>query len=157
MNPPFLPPFPLKPLLIALIHLWARANTTTKVSLFGLISIPSTLYPPALLALDFVQGGPELFYSGLTGLLVAHAYWFATEGLPEGKRVGLLRNPPQWWRNSFGAAPGGVRTTFGEVKRAGTTTGASGSGSGRDAAAARAGGGGGGHQWGGSGNRLGNA
>lgn len=148
-----------QPLLIALVHLWARANPTTKVSLFGLVSIPSTLYPLALLFLDFIQGGPEALYSGLSGLLVAHAYWFATEGLPVGKRVLFLKNPPSWWRGSFPPPPGGMRTTFGEAWRptaaASGGAGDGGAGSGREAAAGGAGGGG--HQWGGKGHRLGGA
>ncbi|KAL7419131.1 hypothetical protein Q5752_005967 [Cryptotrichosporon argae] len=133
LNIPFGMPFLFRPLLHAQTYTWCRANPTLKVSIFGLITIPTSLYPPALIVLDLITGGPFKALGGLLGLLAGHIWWFISTYMPT-YAPGRLRRPnplatPRWFRSYFAGPAGGfTRTSWGGVRMApaaGRTTGAS--------------------------------
>lgn len=86
LNIPFAFPFLFRPLLHAQTYLWCRANPTLKVSLFGLITLPTgresgpvstahhLVYPFTLLALDIITGGPAKALNGSLGVVAGHTW-----------------------------------------------------------------------------------
>jgi hypothetical protein len=80
-------PFLFRPLLHAQNYLWCRANPTMSMSLFGLMTIPTSrestsplapaesVYPPALVVLDLLTGGPDKALGGIIGLIAGHAWY----------------------------------------------------------------------------------
>ncbi|EIW71044.1 hypothetical protein TREMEDRAFT_59988 [Tremella mesenterica DSM 1558] len=94
-------PFFFRSLLHAQTYLWCRANPTTKVSIFGLLTIPTSLYPPALIVLDLLTGGPMKAISGLLGLFAGHLWWFLSSYLPVHAPVRLRRPNPLSTPNRF--------------------------------------------------------
>lgn len=87
MNVPFGFPFLFRPLLHAQTYTWCRANPTIKISIFGLLTIPTSctygdalvplklaVYPFALVVLDVITGGPDKALGGLIGLLSGHLW-----------------------------------------------------------------------------------
>ncbi|BEJ12501.1 hypothetical protein CspHIS471_0209610 [Cutaneotrichosporon sp. HIS471] len=103
--PVFQFPFLFRPLLTALVYVWARENPTAKVDIFGLISIPTRIYPFVIIALDVVQAGPRGALLSLMGILTGHFWWFMTAYLPLHAPPHLRRpNPftvPRWYRSLF--------------------------------------------------------
>ncbi|WWC59706.1 uncharacterized protein I303_102268 [Kwoniella dejecticola CBS 10117] len=140
-------PFLFRPLLHAQTYVWCRANPTLKVSIFGLLTIPTSLYPPALIVLDLLTGGPMKALGGILGLLSGHLWWFIATYLPLHAPTHLRRPnplaPPIWFRRIFNA-PSSQRTGFKAYRPEGSSTAASPT---DPAAAVR-------HRWGG-GQRLG--
>ncbi|KAK1921783.1 Der1-like family-domain-containing protein [Papiliotrema laurentii] len=87
-------PFLFRPLLHAQTYLWCRANPTMKVSIFGLITIPTSLYPPALILLDLLTGGPGKAIGGIMGVVAGHFWWFCSSFLPLHAPAHLRRSNP---------------------------------------------------------------
>ncbi|ADV24433.1 derlin-2/3 [Cryptococcus gattii E566] len=75
-------PFLFRPLLHAQTYVWCRVNPTVKVSIFGLLTIPTSLYPVALIVLDLLTGGPPKAIGGVMGLLAGHLWWFLSTYVP---------------------------------------------------------------------------
>ncbi|WWD21710.1 hypothetical protein CI109_106197 [Kwoniella shandongensis] len=102
-------PFLFRPLLHAQTYVWCRSNPTVKVSIFGLITIPTSLYPPALVLLDLLTGGPMKALGGVIGILAGHLWWFLSNFLPLHAPTHLRRpNPlgtPSRFRSLFVSAP----------------------------------------------------
>ncbi|WWC68175.1 uncharacterized protein I206_102098 [Kwoniella pini CBS 10737] len=102
-------PFLFRPLLHAQTYVWCRANPTLKVSIFGLLTIPTSLYPPALIVLDLLTGGPMKALGGVLGLLSGHLWWFIATYLPTFAPTHLRRPnplaPPIWFCRLFGQPP----------------------------------------------------
>lgn len=81
-------PILFKALLGSLIYLWTRENPNSKVSVFGLISLPArseslglrrlpSVYPLALICLDAVQyKTPWAAVPSLIGVVAGHL-WYA--------------------------------------------------------------------------------
>ncbi|OCF33817.1 derlin-2/3 [Kwoniella heveanensis CBS 569] len=142
-------PFLFRPLLHAQTYVWCRANPTIKVSIFGLLTIPTSLYPPALIILDLLTGGPMKALGGVMGVLAGHLWWFISSYLPLYAPTHLRRpNPlgtPRRFRNLFTPSGNpqlaGVRAYRSEGSTSATSRSAA-------AAAVR-------HRWGGGGQRLG--
>lgn len=63
--------------VLSLLAQWAQTNPTNQVSLFGMINLRAPLFPFAMLLLDLVQAGPGAVLVGATGIVAAHAYFFA--------------------------------------------------------------------------------
>ncbi|WVQ75807.1 hypothetical protein IAR50_005440 [Cryptococcus sp. DSM 104548] len=74
--------FLFRPLLHAQTYVWCRVNPTVRVSIFGLFTLPTSLYPPTLILLDLLTGGPAKAMGGLIGLLAGHLWWFLSTYLP---------------------------------------------------------------------------
>ncbi|GFZ47970.1 hypothetical protein JCM24511_05717 [Saitozyma sp. JCM 24511] len=95
-------------------YLWCRANPTLKVSIFGLLTIPTSLYPPALIVLDVLTGGPSKALGGLIGLLAGHLWWFLSIYLPTYAPTHVRRpNPlasPERFKAFFSAMPSRAST-----------------------------------------------
>ncbi|BEI89600.1 uncharacterized protein CcaverHIS019_0209620 [Cutaneotrichosporon cavernicola] len=75
------------------------------VDIFGLISIPTRIYPFVIIALDVVQAGPRSALLSVMGILTGHFWWFMTVYLPLHAPPHLRRpNPftvPRWYRSLF--------------------------------------------------------
>ncbi|ORX35854.1 Der1-like family-domain-containing protein [Kockovaella imperatae] len=108
-------PFLFRPMLYAQTYLWCRSHATTKVSIFGLITIPTSLYPPSLLVLDTVTGGPHKALNGLMGIIAGHAWWFCSTYLPDHAPTSVRRPNPL-------AMPLRFQALFRSRTRASTTT-----------------------------------
>ncbi|WVF69561.1 hypothetical protein IAT40_004339 [Kwoniella sp. CBS 6097] len=145
-------PFLFRPLLHAQTYVWCRANPTVKVSIFGLLTIPTSLYPAALIVLDLLTGGPMKALGGVIGVLAGHLWWFISSYLPLYAPTHLRRpNPlgtPTKFRQLFG--PSSASTPRSAGVRAYRPEGTSSATSQSDAATAVR------HRWGG-GERLGGA
>lgn len=75
-----------KPLLSALIYLWVKDNSSSKVNLFGLINVPARgkvrevqgshrVYPLVLIGLDVVQtGSVQGAIPSIMGVIVGHLW-----------------------------------------------------------------------------------
>ncbi|WVQ80228.1 hypothetical protein IAT38_002333 [Cryptococcus sp. DSM 104549] len=87
-------PFLFRPLLHAQTYVWCRVNPTVKVSIFGLLTIPTSLYPPALILLDLITGGPMKAMGGVIGLVAGHLWWFLSTYLPLYAPTRLRRKNP---------------------------------------------------------------
>ncbi|CAK9785582.1 unnamed protein product [Cutaneotrichosporon oleaginosum] len=72
--PVFKFPILFRAFLTALVYMWARENPTAKVNIFGLISIPTRLYPFVLIALDLIQRGPAGALLSIMGIVTGH-FW----------------------------------------------------------------------------------
>ncbi|WVR04820.1 hypothetical protein IAU60_001832 [Kwoniella sp. DSM 27419] len=116
-------PFLFRPLLHAQTYIWCRSNPTVKVSIFGLITIPTSLYPPALIVLDLLTGGPSKAMGGIMGVLAGHLWWFLSTYLPLHAPTHLRRaNPlatPGRFKNQFANA---TRTSITSASTTGGTT-----------------------------------
>ncbi|KAI9636170.1 Der1-like family-domain-containing protein [Dioszegia hungarica] len=114
LNVPFGFPFLFHSLLAAQTYIWCRANATLKVSIFGLITIPTSLLPFINILLDLVIGGLGKALCGLIGLLVAHAWWFLSTFLPLHAPTRLRRRNPLATPIRFQALfPRSTSTAFG--------------------------------------------
>ncbi|KAK8847622.1 hypothetical protein IAR55_005481 [Kwoniella newhampshirensis] len=106
-------PFLFRSLLHAQTYVWCRSNPTVKVSIFGLITIPTSLYPPALILLDLLTGGPMKASGGVIGVLAGHLWWFLATYLPLHAPTHLRRSnplaPPSFFRGLFAPTS---RSTF---------------------------------------------
>ncbi|GAA5967546.1 hypothetical protein JCM11641_005690 [Rhodosporidiobolus odoratus] len=91
LNTPLGTPFLFNPFLMAITHLWAQANPTSRVSLYGILTIPAVYFPFALLGMDLLNGGPPAVLVSVTGIVAAHAYWFISNILP--RQNGGRQNP----------------------------------------------------------------
>ncbi|KAK6903485.1 derlin-2/3 [Kwoniella mangroviensis CBS 10435] len=141
-------PFLFRPLLHAQTYIWCRANPTLKVSIFGLLTIPTSLYPPALILLDLLTGGPMKAMGGILGLLSGHLWWFISTYLPLHAPTHLRRPnplaPPLRFRQLFRRNTPDRSAGFGAYRPESRTTATAAN---DPAAAVR-------HRWGG-GHRLG--
>ncbi|ODN79416.1 hypothetical protein L202_03407 [Cryptococcus amylolentus CBS 6039] len=101
-------PFLFRPLLLAQTYVWCRVNPTVRVSIFGLFTLPTSLYPPALILLDLLTGGPAKALGGIVGLLAGHLWWFLFTYLPSHAPSHLRRaNPlatPLFFKRQFPAS-----------------------------------------------------
>ncbi|ODO08529.1 hypothetical protein L198_00259 [Cryptococcus wingfieldii CBS 7118] len=101
-------PFLFRPLLLAQTYVWCRVNPTVRVSIFGLFTLPTSLYPPALILLDLLTGGPAKALGGIVGLLAGHLWWFLSTYLPSHAPSHLRRaNPlatPLFFKRQFPAS-----------------------------------------------------
>ncbi|ORY21749.1 Der1-like family-domain-containing protein [Naematelia encephala] len=125
LNIPFGLPFLFRPLLHAQTYIWCRSNATLKVSIFGLITIPTSLYPPALILLDVLTGGPTKALGGVLGVLSGHTWWYFETYLPSLAPPHLRRpNPfgtPARFRALFsGSSPRSTSTAWGGSRLAPT-------------------------------------
>lgn len=116
-----------RPLLHAITYLWARANPSASVSLFGLFAVPATAYPFALAALDLSSYGPHGLKLALVGILAGHILHYLEHDLPPTSTLLNILQTPQWLQSFFQpsvpaaaaadpaqTAPGRVRnTTYG--------------------------------------------
>ncbi|WVQ98287.1 hypothetical protein IAU59_005410 [Kwoniella sp. CBS 9459] len=143
-------PFLFRPLLHAQTYVWCRANPTVKVSIFGLLTIPTSLYPPALIVLDLLTGGPTKALGGITGVLAGHLWWFISTYLPLYAPTHLRRPNPLGTPLRFRSLFAPSATTNSSGVRAYRPEGSSSATSNTEAAAAVR------HRWGG-GQRLGGA
>ncbi|WVN87257.1 uncharacterized protein L203_102434 [Cryptococcus depauperatus CBS 7841] len=87
-------PFLFRSLLHAQTYVWCRANPNVKVSIFGLLTIPTSLYPISLIVLDLLTGGPLKAIAGVMGLLAGHLWWFIATYLPVYAPPQLRRQNP---------------------------------------------------------------
>ncbi|WOO76960.1 Derlin-2 [Vanrija pseudolonga] len=107
------------PLRNALIYIWCKEFPGTKMSIFGLVSVPTRLYPLVLAGLDFVLLGMSGFYAGLIGIIAGHLWWFISTYLPLHAPARLRRpnalGTPRWFRRLFvgsGSSTAGRTTSF---------------------------------------------
>ncbi|KAL1413266.1 hypothetical protein Q8F55_001021 [Vanrija albida] len=94
----------------ALVYIWCREFPVTRMSIFGLVSVPTRLYPLVMLGLDFILVGTNIFLAGLLGVIVGHFWWFISTYLPL-HAPARLRRPnalaaPRWFRRLFVARSG---------------------------------------------------
>ncbi|EMD34659.1 hypothetical protein CERSUDRAFT_116839 [Gelatoporia subvermispora B] len=94
-----------RPLLLALTYVSARlAPPGTQTSLFGLLTFPLAYLPYALLALDFVMGGPRAAAQSVSGLVVGHLWWW---GVWDAGALRAAGTAPGWLRRWVGDGPAG--------------------------------------------------
>ncbi|GAA6005995.1 Dfm1p [Rhodotorula paludigena] len=142
MNTPLETPFLFAPFMLAVVHLWAQANATNQVNLYGILTLPAPYFPFAMLGMDLLNGGPGAVLCSFTGMVAAHAYYFLAVIYPRQNNntlPPLLRSfltPPQFLTNLVGNGPT-VPPSFGTGNRAfsgaGHTTGGGGGGGFRSA------------------------
>ncbi|KAK4684065.1 hypothetical protein P7C73_g6141, partial [Tremellales sp. Uapishka_1] len=94
LNIPFGFPFLFRAMLHAQTYLWCRANPTLKMSIFGLLTLPTSLYPPALVVLDIITGGPPKAIVGVLGIIAGHLWWYLSTYLPFHAPAHLRRRNP---------------------------------------------------------------
>lgn len=99
LSPLFTLPFLSSPLAFVPIYVWSRRHPTTRISLFGLITITADYLPLALVAFSWVIGGEWTAAAGdLLGCAVGHIVWFVRDvwgreaSVSEG--LGWLARPP---------------------------------------------------------------
>lgn len=101
-NYPLRSPVLFRPMMMAIVYLWARANPHSSMSFFGLINTPARYVPYAYLFIDLVQGGMPIAIQSATGLMAAHIYYFLKTVLPAtngGRGPNYLPPPPSFLRN----------------------------------------------------------
>ncbi len=81
-NYPLGSPIFFGPLLNALVYVWARANPSSSVSFFGMVTCPSRWLPYVNIGLDLLQGGPGLAIQSGTGLLRDMSTGYSTRCCP---------------------------------------------------------------------------
>ncbi|POY75076.1 hypothetical protein BMF94_1705 [Rhodotorula taiwanensis] len=133
LNTPLETPFLFAPFMMAVTHLWAQANSTRQVNLYGLINVPAPYFPFAMLGFDLLNGGPGAVLRSLTGLVAAHAYYYIAVIWPNGggsNPPAFLRSllaPPQLLINLLGNGPA-VPSSFAGGSAAGGGGGATAAG-----------------------------
>ncbi|BGP55890.1 hypothetical protein JCM8202_002679 [Rhodotorula sphaerocarpa] len=154
LNTPLETPFLFAPFMLAITHLWARANSTRQVNLYGLITVPALYFPFFMLGMDLLNGGPQAVLVSFTGMVAAHAYYYLSviwpnSGSPPPASLRSLLAPPQLLINLLGNGPA-VPSSFAASSGAGGARGWS-AGFGRGAAASGGGGAAAGRRLGGTG------
>ncbi|ODO07790.1 hypothetical protein I350_03369 [Cryptococcus amylolentus CBS 6273] len=108
-------PFPA-PVLSA--HLQQALFTRTRVPCYSRLVLGTSretlrMYPPALILLDLLTGGPAKALGGIVGLLAGHLWWFLFTYLPSHAPSHLRRaNPlatPLFFKRQFPAIQQGQR------------------------------------------------
>lgn len=123
---------PFLMMLTYIISVVAPPGATT--SLMGLVSVPLRYWPYALLAMDFLMGGPQAVASSISGLVVGHLWWWGVWGTDADRARGQggfllgVASAPMWLKKLFGEerAPGGAPGT--ETRNATSILAAGGSG-----------------------------
>ncbi|KAI6007870.1 Der1-like family-domain-containing protein [Pisolithus marmoratus] len=108
-----------RPLLHTIIYLsCALAPPGTQNSIMGLITLPVTYVPYAMLGIDLLVSGTDVAAQSVSGLVVGHLWWWLVWGANTGAggmERGLLADyarAPRWLRNWFGEREG-VRASSG--------------------------------------------
>ncbi|TNY23589.1 Der1-like family-domain-containing protein [Rhodotorula diobovata] len=127
LNTPLQNPWLFAPFNLAIIHLWAQTNAMHQVNLYGILTLPAPYFPWAMLAMDLLQGGPGAALRSFTGMVAAHAYFFAAVIYPRQNNnrlpalVSSLLSPPQLLINALGNGAA-VPSSFAASSPSGTSS-----------------------------------
>jgi Derlin-2/3 len=100
LSPLFTLPFLSSPLAFVPIYVWSRRHPSTRISLFGLITITADYLPLTLVGFSWILGGEWKAAAGdLLGCVVGHLVWFVrdvwTREAAVGSGLAWLAKPPE--------------------------------------------------------------
>ncbi|KAL4078123.1 Der1-like family-domain-containing protein [Scleroderma yunnanense] len=100
-----------RPLFHTLTYLTcALAPPGSQTSVMGLITLPVTYFPYAMLGMDLLTNGMDSAAQSVSGMVVGHLWWWLVWGAGTGAgERGLLASyarAPRWLRNIFGEREG---------------------------------------------------
>ncbi|EGO03437.1 hypothetical protein SERLA73DRAFT_174913 [Serpula lacrymans var. lacrymans S7.3] len=100
-----------RPLLHTLTYLVSSLSPPgSQASIMGLITIPVTYFPYAMLGMDLLMGGTGAAAQGVSGMIVGHLWWWFVWGSGTG-----AGGAEQGRLAGYGQAPGWLRNWFGET------------------------------------------